>query len=273
MLMSPLAKIRIGCLIAIMLSVLTSGGCVGLANLDHQLNSPTAHPAPHVGGSLGAPPLAGTAPPMTLPRFLGLDVVARRCHLAKSLVHEQIGHYIPVLKPMPLPVPLNHPSNATHPSPAVAAAYQVQQAKADTVAKVAAVKVLAGESCHDNPQIEAGLLAALDDSSPEVRVAAIEAVLRSTRNCGDACGRCCSPAIVRRLSEIAYARKDEACFVEPSSQARRVARLAINACVSHCGCENANCDDYLPGMEASMYPDEAPAPQIIEEILGPDSLR
>lgn len=249
--------------IAVVLLGSTTCGCVGLANLDQQLNGPVAH-TPSVEGT--------TAPiippePMTLPRFLGLDVVGRRCHLAKSLVHEHVGHYVPLLKPVPLPVPLSHPSNAKHPSPAVAAAHHVQKAKADKVAKVAAVKVLAGESCHDNPHIEAGLLAALDDASPDVRIAAIEAVLRSTRGCEDGCGRCCSPAIVQKLSKIAYEKKEASCFVEPSSKARRLARLAIDACVGDCGC--ANCDDGHPIPEMLMVPNESPPPEIIEEILGP----
>jgi len=263
--MIPLKSTRTWLVLAVALHILATGGCVGLANLDHQLNDVAAH-SPTLPGGVAPPVLHHE--PMTLPRFLGLDVVARRCHLAKSLVHEHVGHYIPVLHPTPLPVPLSHPSNASNSSPAIAAAHQVQQAKAASVAKVAAVKVLAGESCHDNPHVEAGLIAALDDTSPEVRIAAIEAILRSTRSCQDACGKCCSPAILQKLSDIAYTQKDADCFVEPSSKARRVARLAIDACVDHCGCGVPSCDDGHPVLEASMFPEESPSPEMIEEILG-----
>lgn len=294
--------------LAAMLLVLPCLGCVGLVDLDHQLNHPVAHrpsaastltpvsasssaslsslslsslssspPSPTssvvtAGLNLpaaGLPPAAALAEPMTLPRFLGIDVLARRTRLAKSLIHERLGHYLPILKPTPLPVPLNHPSNAQHASPAIAAAHHVQTAKADAVAKVAAVRVLAGESCHDNPHVEAGLLAALDDTSPDVRIAAIEAVLRTTRGCDDRCGRCCSPRIVQKLSQIAYECQDEVCYVEPSAKARRLARLAIDACVNQCGCDLRGCDDMHPMLEASLIPAESPPLEIMQDILGP----
>lgn len=212
------------------------------------------------------PPLIGAdgnvvAQPMTLPRFLGLDVCARRSVLFGQIVREKAAVVAPVLAPAPLTLPLSHPANADSPSPAVAAAHKVKKAKAAKAAKVKAVALLAGEDCSADPLVEEGLLAALDDASADVRIAALEAVLRSTRGCDVGCGGCCSVAIRAKLSWMVFEKTGPSCWAEPNSKARRLARLALDACGGpapslHCDC-----------IDGQDVPYETPPAEIVEQIL------
>ncbi|MEM9825895.1 MAG: hypothetical protein AAF958_04865 [Planctomycetota bacterium] len=252
---------------------LLPSGCAGLVDLDRRtLQASAATPGmPNSAGGFaaGGDAMPGAAPPMTLPRFLGLDVLARRTRLATRLAHEKVGHRLPALAPKPLPAPITDPSSASHPSPAVAAAHKAHKAKAAKAAKIKAVGFLAESDCGGDPHIQQGLIAALDDPDSDVRIAALHAVLRSTRGCGTQCGQCCSEAIQQRLRHIAFARRSEQCFMEPSSKARRLARLALDACNQQaCGaCEN--CDaGYTGEMIVPEQATELPPEAILQEVLG-----
>lgn len=80
--------------------------------------------------------------------------------------------------------------------------------------KVKAIKYLAsmGCGCYDKDgMITDAPLAAIDDCTPDVRMAAIEAFEEATdweqcRKCGSS--SCCSEKLSKRLSEIAYERDD-----------------------------------------------------------------
>lgn len=232
-----------------------ASGCASLAALDQQATQ-------HATLSLG-PEQAAVAKPMTLPRFLGVDVVCRRTVLLGQVIRERAAVVVPALEPRPLALPLSHPANADSPSPAVAGAHKAKKAKAAKAAKVKAVGVLASLDCSADPHVEEGILAALDDVSADVRVAAVEAVLASTRGCECGCGGCCSDAIRIKLTHMVFDKTGPNCWCEPSGKARRLARLALDACggplEDDCGCVN--------GMPVEIIPAEAPAPAIIEQIL------
>ena len=166
------------------------------------------------------------------------------------------------LQPPPMSLPSSHPANAASPSPAVAGALKVKEAKVATAAKVKALGVLAGEDCSVNPHVEEAILAGLDDVSAEVRIAAIEAVIASRRGCDPGCGGCCSIPIRQKLTRMVFEKTGPCCWFEPSSKARRLARLALDACggpvePDACGCEIQ-----------TDYPIEGPPPELIQQILS-----
>ncbi|MCG8653140.1 MAG: hypothetical protein MI861_25090 [Pirellulales bacterium] len=245
-----------GALLVCCLGLIATTGCSSLSTLDRTASSYV--PIGHV-----TPPVT-TPAPMTLPRYLGIDVVVRRTVLFGHLVREKVAAVVPALEPKPLSLPLSHPANSESPSPAVAGAHKAKQAKAAEAAKIKAVAVLAGEDCASNPHVEEGLLAALDDVSAEVRIAAIEAVLRSRRGCGLQCNGCssgcCSPSIRAKLTTMVFEQTGPNCWLEPSSKARRLARLALDACGGPLHVE--------PGPAESEVPIELPPPEIVSEVLG-----
>ncbi len=232
-------------------------GCASLAALDRSAQN-------HVPRSHGIPVEAKPAP-MTLPRFLGADVVIRRTVLLCQVVREKAAIAVPALEPKPLALPLSHPASADSPSPAVAGAHKTQKAKAAKAAKVKAIAILAGEDCATNPHVEEGLLAALDDVSSDVRIAAIEAVLRSRRSCevgcNDCLGGCCSPAIRAKLTTMVFEKSGPNCWLEPSSKARRLARLALDACGGPVDATACNC-------QSDNVPLEVPPPEIVSQVSG-----
>tara|TARA_R110002049_G_scaffold4601_2_gene31747 strand:+ start:38063 stop:38839 length:777 start_codon:yes stop_codon:yes gene_type:complete len=245
-------KRRTWTMILLMQGCLSIGsGCASLAALDRQAGGHLPH-----GVVESAHPV-----PMTLPRFLGLDVVCRRTVLLGQVTREKAATFVPALEPKPLALPVSHPANADSPSPAVAAAHKTKKAKVAKAAKVKAVAVLAGEDCSTNPHVEEGILAALDDVEAEVRIAAIEAVIRSQKGCDIGCGGCCSDLIRKKLSKIALEKTGPCCWFEPNSKARRLARLAVDGCGGPLPYDDCQC-----GGIDELIPIESPPIEIIEEI-------
>ncbi len=202
-----------------------------------------------------APPPA----PMTLPRFLGLDVLGRATVSGARRVRIRLASRWPVLQPTArnAPLPVGDPANLASPSPAVASAAAVQQAAADAPAKVQALAYLGTVDCSQYPQVEEALLAGLDDCSHTVRAAAVQAIIDSQSSCtssGCGCNGCCSPAIRSKLSCMAYNKTDTGCYCEPEPSVRRLSRIALDACG---GC-------YSPAEVDA--PVEVTPPEIIELI-------
>ncbi|MFG0267717.1 MAG: hypothetical protein ACF8AM_21590 [Rhodopirellula sp. JB055] len=236
-----------------------ASGCTSLNVLERQATTPV----------LISPDGVATPPapvPMTLPRFLGIDTIGRRCLrktvLLGQITYEKAATAVPALQPPPMSLPSSHPANAASPSPAVAGALKVKEAKVATAAKVKALEVLAGEDCSVNPHVEEGILAGLDDVSAEVRIAAIEAVIASRRGCDPGCGGCCSIPIRQKLTRMVFDKTGPCCWFEPSSKARRLARLALDACggpvePNACGCDIQ-----------TDYPIEGPPPELLQQILS-----
>lgn len=227
--------------------LMMASGCAGLSPLDYP---PAPIGVPHHHGAL-------PAEPMTLPRFLGLDRAFACTAIVARQQRERIAEFVPALEPQPVASPLSHPDNAAHPSPAVANVHKLKQAKAESAVKVKAVAALAGFDCAADPHVEEGLLAALDDPAAEVREAAIQAVLKSTQQCSNACGGCCSLLIRAKLTHIVFDKKDDCCWVEPSARARRLARLALDAC-------GGPISDLEAGCACEQVPHESPPPHLLQ---------
>jgi hypothetical protein len=208
-----------------------------------------------------ASPTAVPAQPMTLPRFLGLDVVAGHCRQAVYRSRVRLSHYVPVVAPHPpgsAPVAIGDPCNLQSPSPAVAVAAGMQQAEAAAPAKVQALRYLSQYRCAQHPEVEVAYLAGMDDISESVRAAAVESIIDSAKTCQgctNECGGCCTPAIHEKLNKLAYERNEHGCYCEPSSNVRRLARLGLQSCCAQA--YNAN---------AISMPLEVPPTEILEQV-------
>ena len=198
---------------------------------------------------VGAPTIIAVAPPaapaMTLPKFLGLDSIARGVGGGVRYIRLRVAERFPALQPTASAAPkaIGDPANLASPSPAVASAAAIQQAAADAPAKAKALGFLATLDCSQHPQVEEAYLAGLDDLSEEVRAAAAQAIIDSQRQCaggckscnssggcGQTCNECCTPAIRAKLTCMAYEMKGPNCYCEPSPRVRRLCRLALCSC-------------------------------------------
>ena len=146
------------------------------------------------------------------------------------------------------------PLSADSPNPAVAAAASAKAEESAAPQKIKALKYLGSLGCGGcHPEVEQALLAALDDCMEVIRFEAVS-VLADTSRCHcrycDS-GRCCSPAIRKKLIKIATDTRNNGCFVEPSARVRRMARIAL------CNCECDSCD--LLDEEILPVPEEGPS--------------
>ncbi len=197
------------------IGALALGGCA---------TAPTAYPP----GAAGPPVQA----PVTLWSFLGVD----RLIVHHRLKHERnmawLGQHFPDLEPKP-PLMLNaSPEAAASPSVAVHSAAHVLAAEQQAPQKIKAIKAVSQVGAAAYPQVEIALLAGMDDRSPKVRLATVEAILKTA---GDRCKPCdvtgnCTPTIRQRLWDLGYGVGDDGCPLEHSAPVRRVARLALDRC-------------------------------------------
>lgn len=211
---------------------------------------------------VGYPPIEGAPPvprPVTLWSFLGVDQMVGHHRLKHERTMAWLGQYFPQLEPKP-PLLLNtSPAAAASPSIAVQNAAHVLAAEQQAPQKIKAIKAVAEVGAAAYPQVEEALLAGMDDRNAKVRLASVEAVLRTA---GDPCEPCdisgnCTPAIRHRLWDLGYGVGPDGCPLEPSAPVRRVARLALDACGGP-----------LPPECPPPQPMEFPAPEIIEQSLN-----
>lgn len=131
---------------------------------------------------------------------------------------------------------IGDPANLESDNPAIKAAAEIKQAEDLKMQKIKAIKFLAtmGCGCYDKEgKITDALLAAMDDCTPDVRLAAIDAIADTANGeCCKSCGStsCCSEKVTKRLSEIAYERDDNGCMLEPSAEIRAAAAKALKIC-------------------------------------------
>lgn len=142
-------------------------------------------------------------------------------------------------RPAPLK-PINDPSFFEEGVPEILAkAAEVKKAEDLAKQKIKAVKYLAsiGCSCYDiDDSITEALIGASDDCTEDVRLATVKAIMqaasaKSCKNCGDK--SCCKKDMVMRLAKMAYERKDNGCYEEPSKRVREMAKKALHACCSN----------------------------------------
>ena len=213
-----------------------------------------------------SPAVPPVASPMTLPRFLGVEslfVGARRV-IYRSRV--RMSTLLPILHPLPAagaPVALGDPCCLESPAPAVAAAASIQQAEAAAPAKVQAIGYLATMDLCKNPQVEEAFLAAMDDPSESVRIAAVQGIIDATERCGDCasgCNGCCTSALQQKLWKLAHDVNDQGCWCESSPKVRRLARIA-----------SCRCQPVEP-LHLGEVPEELPSPLVLEQAKLPPSV-
>ncbi len=197
---------------------------IGTLALAGCATAPAAYP-PGVAG----PPVHS---PVTLWSFLGVD----RLVVHHRLKHERnmawLGQHFPDMEPKP-PLMLNaSPEAAASPSVAVHSAAHVLAAEQQAPQKIKAIEAVAQVGAAAYPQVEIALLAGMEDRSPKVRLATVEAILKTA---GDRCDPCdvtgnCTPTIRHRLWVLGYGVGEDGCPLECSAPVRRVARLALDAC-------------------------------------------
>ena len=194
-----------------------------------------------------APPPPPTSP--TLWSFLGIPQAGYKLHA--QLFNRRGNH--PGLEAKPPLKGIADPANLKSDVPAIKAAAEIKQAEDLKPQKIKAIKYLAqiGCGCYDKDEkVTKALLAAMDDCTEEVRLAAVQAVAEAASSgyCSQCKERsCCNEKIVAQLSKMAYDRDDLGCFVEPSERVREAAIEAMCVC----------CPDQAGPTEA---PVPAPAP-------------
>ncbi len=198
--------------------------------------------------------------PTTIWTFLGVDQLIEHHHQKHDRVMATLGQHFPDLEPK-LPVVLNTSLQAVaSPSVVVHNAAHVLAAEQQAPQKIKAIKAVAKVGCAGYPQVEEALLAGMDDRNPKVRLATVEAILKTA---GDPCEPCdisgnCTPTIRHQLWHMGYGVHPDGCPLEPSAAVRRVARLALDACGGP-----------LPVECPPPHSIELPSSEIIEEALGP----
>ncbi|MCD0459316.1 hypothetical protein [Roseiconus lacunae] len=177
-------------------------------------------------------PAVPAAPTPTIWRFMGIPQGIQKI---RDVTVNRRGNF-PGLERKPPVKRIGDPANLESDNPAIKAAAEIKQAEDMKMQKIKAIKFLAtmGCGCYDKEgKITDALLAAMDDCTPDVRLAAIEAIADSANGeCCKSCGStsCCSEKVTKRLSEIAYERDDSGCMLEPNAEVREAAAKALCVC-------------------------------------------
>lgn len=179
-------------------------------------------------------PVAPVAPaaPNTLWHFLGIP---QGYHCIHDNCANKFG-FFPCLESKPHLKKLSDPANLLSPNPAIAAAAQIKAQEDLAPQKIKAIRYLAKIGCgcyNKDKKVTKALVAAMEDCTEEVRLAAVEAISAAAEsdycvNCGEK--SCCSPEVTEMLVKIAYERNDQGCPIEPSERVREAAIRAIRAC-------------------------------------------
>ncbi|MCA9137334.1 MAG: hypothetical protein KDB00_11265 [Planctomycetales bacterium] len=209
--------------------------CVGCATLPP---APAIPAAPPTSAAAGATTIVAVAPPaapgMTLPQFLGLDLVFGGVRQVGTRVRNRLGTRFPGLEAKPPIRSITDPAN-TGPdaSPAVKAAAEAKAEDDQAPQKAKAIRYLASRGCGEcYPDTEDAMIAAMDDCSEVIRYEAVKGLRSSVGGTCQCCreNSCCTPKLLKKLYELAYERNDAGCYLESSARVRRNARLVICSC-------------------------------------------
>lgn len=177
---------------------------------------------------------AAPAPP-TLWSFLGIPQGARKVHGA--LFNTKGNH--PKLEKKPPLKAIGDPENLKSKNDAIKQAAKVKQEEDLKPQKIKAIKYLTsiGCGCYDKDnEITKALIAASEDCTEDVRVTTMEELYKAaTGKCCSQCGMscCCKEDLLKKLAEIAYAKDETGCYVEPSERVRAGAAKVLQACCSN----------------------------------------
>lgn len=176
-------------------------------------------------------------PSPTLWSFLGIPQGLYKVH--GHMVNRRGNH--PRLEKKPPLKAIADVANLKSDVPAIKAAAEIKQAEDLKPQKIKAIKYLAtiGCGCYDKDEkVTKALLAAMEDCTEEVRLAAVNAVAEAAESeyCQYCKERsCCNEKLVAQLSKLAYERDDNGCFVEPSERVRQAAMEALGTCCADRG--------------------------------------
>jgi len=197
-------------------------------------------------------------PPPTIWSFLGIPQAFTHF---KDATANRFGK-LPCLERKPPVKALADPAFLESDVPALKAAAEIKAAEDLKPQKIKAVRYLAqiGCGCYDKDgKVTQALLAAMEDPTEEVRLAAIKAMSAAAKSeyC-EYCKQksCCSEKMTEQLAKIAYERDESGCFLEPSERVRRAAEQALWIC----------CPSYGEPEEAD------PGPGRIEGGEGPGAI-
>ena len=144
---------------------------------------------------------------------------------------------LPGLEKKPMLRSIADPANLVPEAPKViAVAAKVKQSEDQAAQKIKAIRYLAkiGCDCYDfDNSITQAFVAALEDCTEKVRLAAAKALADAAKDesCDECKQRgCCSVAVRKKLSELAYKTDDDGYFAEPSERVRKAAELALSRC-------------------------------------------
>ena len=252
----------------LLIAAVTTSGCATARPA-----TPAVPPAPS-SASVGTTTIVAVAPPPAAPRtppnifqLLGVNQLAKGIGVGVDRLRNRLGRRFPGLEAKPPLLAIADPENLKSPNPAVKSAAQIKAEEDAAPQKAKAVEYLGRIGCSKcYPDVEASLLAALDDCTEDIRFAAVSA-LRARAGC--ACQRCkrdscCSDKIMKKLHKLAFEMDDDGCFIEPSPRVRRMARLAMD------GCGNAT---FLtlpePTEGPTQAPPEGPAPAAVTQFEPP----
>lgn len=175
-------------------------------------------------GTAAEPP----APPPTLWSFLGIPQASHKLH--DGFFNKKGNH--PGLEKKPPLKKIADVANLESPNPAIKAAAKIKTEEDLAPQKIKAIKYLATVGCGCYPDVRDALLAALEDCTEEVRLAAAEAFEEAAGCPCQFCNRsgCCSPAVIKKLEDMAHGLDDQGCPKEASARVRAAAERALNAC-------------------------------------------
>lgn len=200
------------------------------------------------------------APVPTIWRFIGIPQGIQKI---RDVTVNRRGNF-PGLERKPPLKRIGDPANLESPNPAIKAAAEIKQAEDLKAQKIKAIKFLAkmGCGCYDKEgKITDALLAAMDDCTPDVRLAAMDAI--ETAANGEGCSKCgstscCSEKVTKRLSEIAYERDDSGCYLEPNADVRAAAAKALFVC----------CPNRATGPIEEDIPEELMPPPVVPDPIS-----
>lgn len=170
------------------------------------------------------------APQPTIWSFLGIPQGMHKIH--DGLFNRKGKH--PGLERKDALLRIADPANLVSEIPAIKAAAEIK-ADADLAPqKIKAIKYLAEVGCACSSQkadVQAALLAALDDCTEDVRYEAAVAICKTAASPCSNCGStCCGDDIVKKLTDMAFGQDDNGCWKEASARVRAAAQSALNAC-------------------------------------------
>ena len=222
--------------------------------------------APHIAHAQ-APPVP--APPVpTIWDKLGVPQAFKGLKKVKDHFTNAHGNH-PGMEAKPPLTALTDAANLASDNPAIKKAAEIKKEEDKAPQKIKAIKYLAkiGCGCYDRDgSITEALLAATDDCTESVRLAAIKAISKAAKGkqC-DQCDekKCCGEDLVKRLAKMAYEKDDTGCWIEPSERVRKAAIEALRYC----------CPDRGPGevIEEPEEPREVPVEEDAPELPEGDT--